>query len=378
MVSPSLCNIDYGSSIRIRSELRALASAQIQVSLCSYSKGNSMGSQGYEIPFLPSFIKPGPTSHRMYLDPQLACVAMNAAMRARPHIIHAHHNEGPLVSALPRKAFRVPLIMDLQGSISSELEFSGIFGRIRRIYNAFGYLEHLSQNLADHIIVSSPLLKKIVRRFTSDRSITVIADCVDASYFYPRQKDTRLMNRLGIPMDRMVVVYLGSLAKVQGVDLLLRAIQIAIRSNNGLHFVVMGFPCEEYYRSQSRKLGIADHVTSTGRVPYSEAPMYLSIGDLAISPKRCSSESNGKILNYMAMGIPTVLFDNENNRFLAGDSSIYAEDETPESLAEAIGQAATDKEFRLRAIGIGIERARFHFSPSKMKENLVSVYKQYW
>src|SRR2546428_4896341 len=378
MVSPSLCNLDHGSSIRIRSELRALESAQIQVSLCSYRTGNSIGSKGYEIPILPNFIKPGPTPHRIYLDPQLACIAMNAAMHARPHIIHTHHNEGPLVSALTRKAFRVPLIMDLQGSISSELEFSGIFRRNRRIYNAFGYIEHLSQNLADHIIVSSPLLKKLVKRFTSERSITVIADCVDVSYFYPRQKDTRLMNRLKIPMDRLVVVYLGSLAKVQGVDLLLRAIRIATRSNNSLHFVVMGFPCEDYYLTQSRKLGIATHVTFTGRVPYLEAPMYLSIGDLAISAKRRSSESNGKILNYMAMGIPTILFDNENNRFLAGDSSIYAEEETSESLAEAIGRAASDKELRQKAMEIGIQRARFHFSPTQMKENLVSVYKQYW
>jgi glycosyltransferase involved in cell wall biosynthesis len=71
-------------------------------------------------------------------------------------------------------------------------------------------------------------------------------------------------------------------------------------------------------------LGIGDRVTLTGAVPYEEAGAYLALGDLAVAPKLSLTEGNGKLVNYMAMGLPVVAFDSPVSREILGDLGIYA------------------------------------------------------
>src|SRR2546422_6329062 len=294
MVSPSLLNLDNGSSVRVRSEIDAITGSGVRLSLSTYKVGTpTRSSRTCTIPLLPGFVKPGPTFHRLYLDPQLACASLFLSLVERPHLIHAHLNEGSLAAGPAKKVMGIPLVMDLQGSLVSEVNFSGLVGTNEFLFSAFKFVEVLSQNLADHIIVSSPILKRTVQRFVPSRIITVVPDCVQSSLFSPRKKSFALMQALAIPRNRFIIVYLGSLSKVQGIDLLLGAAKIALQENHDLHFVVMGFPNEASYRFMADSLEISDRVTFTGGVPLGLVPQYLAMGDLAISPKRESSESNG-------------------------------------------------------------------------------------
>jgi glycosyltransferase involved in cell wall biosynthesis len=92
----------------------------------------------------------------------------------------------------------------------------------------------------------------------------------------------------------------------------------------------------------AHELGIADHVTFTGKIPYGEARDYLALGDVAVAPKLSATEGSGKILNYMAMGLPTVSFETPVSREYLGDEGIYATKGDPGSLAEAILEALSD------------------------------------
>jgi glycosyltransferase involved in cell wall biosynthesis len=65
-------------------------------------------------------------------------------------------------------------------------------------------------------------------------------------------------------------------------------------------------------------------VTFTGAVRYEQAPAYLALGDVAVAPKLSLTEGNGKLLNYIAMGLPTVAFDTSVSREILGDLGIYA------------------------------------------------------
>jgi glycosyltransferase involved in cell wall biosynthesis len=84
---------------------------------------------------------------------------------------------------------------------------------------------------------------------------------------------------------------------------------------------------------------VADHTTFTGKIPYQDARDYLALGDIAIAPKLSATEGSGKILNYMAMGLPTVTFDTPVSREYLGDLGIYANPGDPESLAQALLEA---------------------------------------
>ena len=85
-------------------------------------------------------------------------------------------------------------------------------------------------------------------------------------------------------------------------------------------------------------------VTFTGRVDYAEAPLLLSSADLAVSPKISDTEANGKLLNYMACGLPVVAFDTPINWELLGNDGIYAAFGDVVDLARCLSSALADRD----------------------------------
>ena len=87
----------------------------------------------------------------------------------------------------------------------------------------------------------------------------------------------------------------------------------------------MGFPNLDYYAQKAEALGVSDFVTLTGRIPYENAPVYLALGDIAVAPKLSLTEGAGKLLNYMAVGLPVVAFDTPVAREYLGLDGALAE-----------------------------------------------------
>ena len=126
-----------------------------------------------------------------------------------------------------------------------------------------------------------------------------------------------------MPKDKKIIVYLGVLSEYQGVGLMLEAFEIVARRYSKVHFLIMGYPNVEQYQRLAEKLGIRDFCTFTGRVDYALAPQYVKCGDIAVSFKASETEANGKIYNYMALGLPCVVSDTAVNREILDELGIY-------------------------------------------------------
>jgi glycosyltransferase involved in cell wall biosynthesis len=175
--------------------------------------------------------------------------------------------------------------------------------------------------------------------FTFDQSKLFSVDYgVDLERFrpYPRAELGDLYAALRLPRDRKLVVYLGVLSAYQGVDLLLESIPRVLAACPDTHFLVMGYPDEERYRARARALGVAGNITLPGRVDYSQAARHLSLGDVAVSAKLTPMEGNGKLLNYLACGLPTVAFDLPGNLAALGDVGRYAPTGDSAALADRL------------------------------------------
>jgi glycosyltransferase involved in cell wall biosynthesis len=158
-----------------------------------------------------------------------------------------------------------------------------------------------------------------------------VADGVNEERFAPiagdaarRERVEQLRNELGLPPGRPVVVYLGLLAEYQGTTHLLRAAETIVHQGTDVHFLIMGHPGEERYRALADRLGIGNRVTFTGAIRYEAAADYLALGTVAVSPKLSLTEGNGKLLNYIAMGLPTVAYESPVSRQILGDDGVYA------------------------------------------------------
>jgi glycosyltransferase involved in cell wall biosynthesis len=138
----------------------------------------------------------------------------------------------------------------------------------------------------------------------------------------------------------------------------------------------MGFPGEDDYRRQAEALGLGGHVCLTGRVPYEQAPLHLALGDIAVSPKLSETEGNGKLLNYMAAGLPTVAFDTPVANELLGSEGEYAPAGDGEGLTAALDRLLASPQLR-DARGAALrQRAEAGFSWDATGERLLGVYQE--
>jgi glycosyltransferase involved in cell wall biosynthesis len=242
-------------------------------------------------------------------------------------------------------------------------------------------LEKRIDQMPRAILTSSRHSAQLLRESLQDQAHRVVPmpDCVDTDFFRPRapadQADVdTIKDQLGIPRDRMVLIYLGLLAEYQGTSHIIHAARQVVAAQPDTHFLVMGYPNHDGYQRAAAAHGLIDHMTFTGRVPYDQAARYLRVGDIALAPKLSLTEGAGKILNYMACALPTVAFDTPQAREYMAQCGLYAERGSAASLADRICELLQYPD-RARALGRSLRtRAINRFSWDDAARRLLGVY----
>ena len=379
MIAPTPYFADRGCHVRIYEEARALTRLGHDVRIVTYHLGRDMpGIPTYRTPKVPWYKKlsAGPSWQKPYLDILLYLKTRAVAKTYRPHILHAHLHEGAFLGVFLKKVLKTPLLFDCQGSLTSEIADHGFVTPGSVVYRVFRSLEKFINRNADFIITSSGAgAKELVENWgiRPDRVRSLI-DGVDCQEFRPHPKE-EARRALQLPMDRPIAVFLGVLNRYQGVDILLEVIRKIREKGMPLHFLVMGFP-EEKYRWMAEEAGIADLITFTGRIDYSKAAFYLSAGDIAVSPKISLSEANGKLFNYMACSLPTVVFDTPINREILGEVGVYAAYADAMDFANKIETLIKDEKQRLDLAGMGRAKAEREHSWEARGKELEGIYHQ--
>lgn len=361
MIAPTPYFSDRGCHVRIYEEARALTGLGHEVCIVTYHLGRDMpGVRVVRTPPIPWYnkLEAGPSWHKPYLDALLLWKSLAEARSFRPHLIHAHLHEGALIGSVLKSILRIPLLFDYQGSLSGESLNHGFYRETSLMMKLFKGLERFIDRRADLIITSSDKgRQELVQEWgIAPRKVINLIDGVDTETFRPGSRG-EARRELGIADDVKLVVYLGLFNRYQGVDLLLDAISLVKSGAPDVRFLLMGFPEGEYQR-KAVEMDVDDIITFTGRVDYDRASYFLSAGDLAVSPKLALTEANGKLFNFMACGLPTVVFDNQVNREILGDDGIYVEHGDTSSLADTIISTLRDgqrmgllsKQVRERAI----------------------------
>jgi len=345
-IAPTSFFSDYGAHVRILEEIRHLQRRGHSVLLCTYHIGSDVPDllirRSIDVPWKRG-VMVGSSRHKLYFDAALAATVQRAARDFKPDIVHAHIHEGALLGWTVRQVRGLPLVFDYQGSMTAEMLDHHFVRPNSAFLPPLKWLEGRLDRAADAIITSSHNAEQALRAAIHDYTdrITTVPDAVNTQSFAPPSTEVELIasralrQSLGVPDDSRVVVYLGLRAPYQGTDLLLEAASIIVNEwgRRDVHFLVMGFPGVDTYRSQAGALGLNGNVSFPGRIPYADAPRFLAVGDVAVAPKLSLTEGAGKIGNYMAMGLPVVTFDTPISREYLDDLGIYAEPGNSRSLA---------------------------------------------
>ena len=336
---------DRGCHVRIYEEIRALAAQGIATRLVTFPTGRDLPDVAISRarPWLGISARSlGPSWGRPVLDLALLVACRRVLREFRPHLLHGHLHEGVAIGCILRQWSSTPLIGDLQGGLASELTDHGFIAPDGPLAHLVTAAERWLVKRPDHILTSSRRGADLLLRYgLASHRITALPDGVDVDVFRPRPPDPTLVRTLGLAGKR-VIVFLGVLTEYQGVDALIDAMRTVVAQRPDAHLLLMGYPNEERYRHVIRTLGLCRSITVTGQIDYRQASSRLNLGDIAVGPKRSLTEANGKLLNYMACGLPTVATDTPVNRDILGQAGVYPPVGNTAALASSLLQLLSD------------------------------------
>lgn len=357
MIAPTPFFADRGCHVRIYEETRALQAMGCQVEICTYHLGSDRpGLMIHRTARVPWYTKTsaGPSWHKLYIDVLLLFKTLAVARQFQPDVIHGHLHEGTAIGWVVGRIMRVPVVGDIQGSLSGELKAHEFIPGHGWLYRFWAHNEGWINRLPEVVVAScSDVARELQERFDV-RQVVLALDGVDTDAFRPDVEVGDDLRKL-VPPERRVVVYLGLLNAYQGIDHLLAAVPLVVERVPQVHFLIMGYPNEDRYRQKARELGVADRVTFPGRIDYTQASHYLALGEVAVGPKLSETESNGKLYNYMACALPTVAFDTPPSREILGELGVYAPRGDVAALADAIARLLENPE-NARELGRQLRR----------------------
>jgi glycosyltransferase involved in cell wall biosynthesis len=386
MIAPTSFFADYGCHVRILEEARILKKMGHQVTIVTYRNGNAVPGLDIQrtlpIPWRRDY-EVGSSRHKIAFDGLLGLKTWQLLLCHQYDVIHAHLHEGALIGLMLGRLFGLPVVFDFQGSLTEEMIDHKFLQRGSAVYKPLRKLETWINHTSSVIFTSSAHAERMLtEEFKCDaQRVCVLPDCVSTDTFKPATEFdpnelATLRQQLGIPGDSKVIAYLGLLAEYQGTSLLLEATKRILEHDSNVYLLLMGFPGIPFYQQKARDLGIERSVIFTGRVPYAEAPKYLALGHVAAAPKLSLTEGSGKLLNYMAMALPTVAFDTPVAREYLGASGLFAKRGDVESLADKL-RAGLFAEESDQLLGPRLrQRAIQHFEWEKAGQYIVETYQQ--
>jgi glycosyltransferase involved in cell wall biosynthesis len=380
-IAPTPFFVDRGGHVQIYEQARALQKLGNVLELCTYHIGRDMpGIKAHRIAKVPWYKKTdaGPSYQKLYLMVMLFFLSWRQIRRFKPDILHGHGWDGCWIAFALSKLTGLPFVFDMQGSFTGEIVAHGYAKTDSLFFKLLKWIERRTLHLGTVVTQSEQMVNDAIRDFgvRPDR-IFHTYDGVDTDDLNPGiEAPLELKQQLGLPDGKKIVVFLGLLKPYQGVDSLLDAIRILTNDlgYNGAHFFIMGFPDEDKYLEKAKALGIASYTTFPGKIDYKQRKHYYALGSLAVAPKLSPTEGDGKIYDYLAMGLPIVAYDRPASKEILGDLAFYAELGNAKALACALQEALTNEVLAAERGRKGREMAVEKFSWLAVGRRLISAY----
>lgn len=221
----------------------------------------------------------------------------------RMTIMHTHAVlPSGLAGVLLAKKFKIPHICTIHGS---DVNIYPYFSKL-----SFLLTKYALKRCAHIVAVSNKLKGKTLCIEEGLNNISVIHNGADSGQFFPIPKETA-KERLGINENRKIILFIGNLNPVKGVNYLIEAFNLFLRDtreNNVVLFLIGDGEEREKLTFLARSLRIEEKVFILGRKPHGEIPLWLNIADIFVLPS--VSEGFPTIIPEALMcGVPVIASD---------------------------------------------------------------------
>jgi len=157
------------------------------------------------------------------------------------------------------------------------------------------------------IAVTDAFKTNLINRGIDSKKIEVITNGSNIELFYPREKDTELLNRLNLN-SKFIVGYIGTHGMAHSLDFIMNSIA---KIDDKIHFLFIGDGAMKKTIVEIAKTLDLENVTFLDPISKNEVPKYLSIVDVSLAPLQKKDNFKtvipSKIFEASAMQKPTLL-----------------------------------------------------------------------
>jgi glycosyltransferase involved in cell wall biosynthesis len=369
---------------RVWQEARALRDAGYRVSvICPKARGFERSREtleGIEIYRYRIWEASGPLGYFVEYTMALAAqfrLALRVYARTRFRILQACNPPDTIfLVGLFFKLFGVRFIFD-HHDLNPEL-YEAKFGRRDFGYRLVCWAERQTFRTADVSIATNVSYREVarVRGNMPAKRIFVVRSCPDLSKIrksaaQPELKEDR----------RFLVVYLGVMGPQDGLELLLESIDSIVHRSQrqDILFVLIGSGTElPRLKALAAEKGLESLVRFPGHLSDEEVAAYFSTAEVGVAPDPATPMNDkstmNKILEYMAFGLPVVLFDLTEGRRSAAGAALYARPNDPEDFAREILKILDSESLRRELGACARRRIEESLNWESEKRSLLEAY----
>jgi len=206
--------------------------------------------------------------------------------------------------------------------------------------------------------------------------LEVITNGIDLGRFAPAGRRAEARASLQVPESARLLVCVGHLTRIKGIDVLIQAAERLGSDDPDLHVRVAGRGAErEALERQLAAAGLAARFRLLGH--HDDIQGLLEAADLFVLPSRSEGQPNA-VIEAMAMGLPVVATNVGGVPEVARHEveALLVSPEDPAALADACAQVLADPGFAERLSRAGRQRARESFDVARMVERYGRLYEQ--
>jgi glycosyltransferase involved in cell wall biosynthesis len=286
-----------------------------------------------------------------------------------PSLIHTHGIRADIISA--KLKTYIPKISTTHSilQMNYQISYGWLLGKLM-------FMQHIKAMRKLHMCIGvSEVVSNYLKEKCSMRNVITIQNGIDTDIYYPVSKDAKsiLRKELGLPLDELIMVYVGHLSKLKDPMFLIENLIKYKELVNTLHLVLIGNG-ELYAKCRSRVMG-NKYIHLIGRI--NNVCDYLHASDYFVSVSRLEGLPMA-VLEALAAGLPVLLSDIESHKEILrfnGDAGICYDIDNEHSFILSLKKMLNNDRDHMAMAALDIIYE--NLSAQKMSHNYQTLYNSY-
>lgn len=267
-------------------------------------------------------------------------------------VIHTHTEFGVGTFArLIAKQYNIPLVHTYHTMYEEYIYYitKGYFDGVSKKLVEYLTLFLCDKTVEELIVPTKKTYDLFKEKYKVKRDVHIIPSGIDVTRFYKENINlltiSSLRRELNIKKDDFIILYLGRIAKEKSIDFLINNLKEIRKKVPKARMIIVGDgPDVNDLVMLAHKNKLDNHVTFTGKVPWSEVPKYYQLADVFVTASK--TETQGlTVIEAMAAEKPVVAIKDESFELVMIDKQDGLFFETDKEYQDLIIKLYKDKAF---------------------------------